>query len=69
MTTAELLERDEQLVNMLRRDKGAFLQEYRRVFAIPESESLSGLLDREMIGAILDHEFPQQRSAARCQSK
>ena len=55
-----LAERDEQLVALLRADKGAFLQEYRRILQVPDDVSLTGMLDREMIRAILDREFPQR---------
>jgi hypothetical protein len=69
MLTSRLAQRDEELVNLLRRDKAAFLQEYRRVFAIPDSEPLSGLLDRDMIRAILDREFPERQLSASSEPK
>ncbi len=61
MTSAELVQRDQQLVAMLRQDKAAFLREYRRILGLPDDAALTGLLDRDMIGAILDREFPKLR--------
>lgn len=64
MTSADLVRRDQQLVELLRRDKAAFLREYRRILGVPSDAALTGLLDREMIGAILDLEFPAIRRQA-----
>jgi len=64
MNSVCLAERDEQLVALLRNDKAAFLREYRRVMHLPDDVSLTGMLDREMISAILDREFPERNAAA-----
>jgi hypothetical protein len=58
MSSVDLAERDQQLVALLRQDKSAFLREYRRVMHIPDDAALTGLLDRDMVCAILDQEFP-----------
>lgn len=64
MATSTIAERDAQLVALLRQDKGAFLDEYRRIMQLSDEAPLTGMLDRDMICAILDKEFPGRRQPA-----
>lgn len=64
MVSASRLQRERELVALLLFDKAGLIAAYRRALSLPLDASLSGVLDRDMIRAILDSEFPTQRRLA-----
>lgn len=61
MVSANRLQRERELVALLLFDKPGLIAAYRRALDLPLTASLSGVLDRDMIRAILDSEFPLAR--------
>jgi len=64
MVSATRHQRERELVALLLFDKPGLIGAYRRALAIPPGASLFGVLDRDMIRAILDSEFPPARRLA-----
>jgi hypothetical protein len=64
MVSASRLQRERELVALLLFDKPGLIAAYRRAMNLSNSASLSGVLDRDMIRAILDSEYPPTRHMA-----
>jgi hypothetical protein len=67
MVSANRIQRERELVALLLFDKPALIGAYRRAMNLPQDSSLFGVLDRDMIRAILDSEFPPARRLATSQ--
>ena len=64
MSAIRRSERERELVALLLFDKPGLLAEYRRTLDLRPGDPVSGVLDRDMIRAILAHEFPAPRMLA-----
>ena len=64
MVSASRHQRERELVALLLFDKPALIAAYRRAMGLPQEASLFGVLDRDMIRAILDTEYPPTRRLA-----
>ena len=64
MASATRLQREHELVALLLFDKPALIATYRQAMQLPTDASLFGVLDRDMIRAILDAEYPAARRMA-----
>ena len=68
MVAATRVQRERELVALLLFDKPALIATYRRTMQLPQDASLFGVLDRDMIRAVLDTEYPPTRRLATSQT-
>ncbi len=61
MVWAQRQQRERELVALLLYDKPGLIAAYRRSVGLAAESSLYGILDRDMIRTVLDHEFPSLR--------
>ena len=64
MVSVSRHQRERELVALLLFDKAGLIAAYRRALGLESHASLSGVLDRDMIRAVLDNEFPPARRLA-----
>jgi len=62
------MQRERELVALLLFDKPALIAAYRRAMHLAQDASLFGVLDRDMIRAVLDTEYPPARRLATSQN-